>query len=70
MNSIGDMMKIKGTRVASGTEGGVASKNEESGGLKQSSSIGAAQAKVPISGVQNKAREKNSSVAPATRSGS
>ena len=59
-------MKMKNTRVDYGAQVG-SKKDERSGDLKQSSSIGAAQAKVPVSGVQNEAREKNSFVAPKTR---
>lgn len=62
-------MKISGTRVDYGAKAGM-KKDELSGDLKQSSSIGAAQAKVPVDGVENQAREKNSSVAPATRTSS
>lgn len=60
-------MKIKGTRVDYGTQGAPA-KDSKSGSLKQSSSVsGQTNAKIPIDGVSNEAREKNSPAQPATR---
>ena len=56
----------KGTRVGYGDSVGK-KKDERSGDLKQSSSVGAAQAKVPVDGVENDAREKNSSAELSTR---
>lgn len=60
-------MKIKGTRVDYGTDVGK-KVDQRSGANKQSSSISdQTNAKVPISGVQNEARESVSQVAPKTR---
>lgn len=56
----------KGTRVGYGESGGK-KMDQRSGDLKQDSSVGAAQAKVPVNGVQNEAREKNSSAEISTR---
>lgn len=61
------MHKVSGTRVDYGASVGN-KKDQRSSDLKQQSSVsGATNAKVPVNGVQNEAREKNSSVAPTTR---
>lgn len=59
----------KGTRVVSGDVG--KKKNEESGSLSQPSSVTSeTNAKLPVSGVQNKAHEKRSDAELATRKSS
>lgn len=61
------MPKMSGTRVDYGASVGN-KKDQRSGSLKQPSGVsGATNAKVPVDGVMNEARESNSPAKPATR---